>query len=106
MRSFFKELIECLFEFEEALGKVMEGTAGLGFLLLQTKQSEEMTKGGDGVVNGGEIDLLRRSSFWERQLRNGMERSNYFLSVVKLPLQILLGDLEVEHGHMNIGVSQ
>ena len=58
-----------MFEFEEALRKAMECTAGLGFLLLQTKQLEEMTKGGDGVVNGGEIDLLRRSSFWKRQLR-------------------------------------
>ena len=47
-------------------GKLMPLQHGLGLLLLQTEQPEEMTKGGDGVVNGGEIDLLGRSSFWER----------------------------------------
>src|SRR6516165_6134240 len=65
-----------------------------------------MTNNSYSVANGGEVNALRRDCLRQRQLRDGMERSSFLSSGVKFALQVLLRDVEINQGHVDIFVPQ
>src|SRR6516165_10582943 len=65
-----------------------------------------MTNNSYSVANGGEVNALRRGGVRQRQFRDGMERSSFLSSAVKFALQVLLRDVEIPQGHVDIFVPQ
>ena len=65
-----------------------------------------MTNNSYSVANGGEVNALRRGGLRQRQFGNGMERSGFLSSAVKFALQVLLRNVEIEQGHVDIFVPQ
>jgi hypothetical protein len=80
--------------------------AGLVIVQLRAKQLEEMTGSGDGVVNGGDGGANGGGGCGKREIGNGVQWGSVEASEVKFALQVLLCDLHIAQGHVDVFVTE
>lgn len=85
MHSFGGEIVEFASNVKEPLAESVKFTFGLR-LQLRLEKLEEVAGGGDGLANGGVVGVHRSSGGREKELGNGVKRSNILASAMKFTL--------------------
>lgn len=78
--------IEFAADVEESLGESSKLTAGVVVFELKAKHFYQVTGGGDGIVNRGEVGTKWGSSWGKRKVGNGVEMDAVLASEVKFAL--------------------